>query len=446
MRDWHVELLIVERNIFAIPSPHAAGKNVYFCAMKTGGILFVAVLLAALLSCGRAKPGFCPPATPAGSTLAAIDSLMWRQPDSAFVLLQEFVATPEADCLVGFDGHYCQLLVSELLYKNDCEQTNRTELLRAVKYFDSLAFTPSETPVFLSARAHYINGVGYYENDSVAEACREYLQALEIMESRFEEKDLVGKKARFMALTFGRLGEMFNEQLLAEPAITCYKQALLYCKREPTSIYGISVLLYNLGIQYDVANQKDSAAFYYDEALADLPDYDNVHYRDIMVNKSIFAYNNLEISSDSIIKELKHIISISADKYERLTRLLTLGNVLFEEKQYDSSRVYLETVFEQQEDITSKIMAAENLCNICQKEGDSAKAQKYASFLANFILMEIEKKTDASKVNELFKNYLIKRQEKQAEIARKKAEKKAWGGGHPHSCCDCFSYLYCFKT
>ena len=69
------------------------------------------------------------------AALAEIDSLMWRQPDSAFVLLQEFVVSPEAEKLDTFDGHYCQVLISELLYKNDFEQTNRTELLQAVAYF-----------------------------------------------------------------------------------------------------------------------------------------------------------------------------------------------------------------------------------------------------------------------------------------------------------------------
>ena len=377
--------------------------------------------------------------------LAGIDSLMWRQADSAFAVLQEFVVSPEAEELDIFDGHYCQLLVSELLYKNDCEQTNRAELQQAVAYFDSLTFTINDTPhafgrhcgldpqspdlcddiVFLDARAHYINGVGYYQNGSVIKACAEYLKALETMEEHFEEKELVGKKAQFMAYIYSRLGEMFSEQLLAEPAIACFKQALFYCRREPTSKYGIPVLLYNLGIQFDVANQKDSAAYYYDEALANMPDFDNLHYRDLMANKTIFAFYNLDYSSDSIIKSLKHLVALSADEKEKTTRLLTLGNILFEYKQYESSRMYLETVFEQQDDITSKIMAAENLSVICQMAGDSIEAQKYASFLVGFTMSEIEKKTDASKVNEMFKEYLAKKQVKQAGIARKDAVKRS---------------------
>ncbi|MDO5314869.1 MAG: hypothetical protein Q4F82_02035 [bacterium] len=371
--------------------------------------------------------------------LSAIDSMMWKQPDSAFTLLQEFVVSPEAEALDTFDGHYCQVLISELLYKNDCEQTNREDLLQAVSYFDSLV---CQTPPFkggggikkdldlnlpfLTARAHYINGVGYYENDSIVQACAEYLKALELMESHYEDEALKGHKARFMALTYGRLGEMFNEQLLAEPAITCYKQALLFCKREPTSIYGISVLLYNLGIQFDIANQTDSAVFYYDNALVNLPDYDNIHFRDIFATKALLNYNT-GICIDSVIKDLKYVVSLTSDEEEKLTRFLTIGNILFEEKQYDSARFYLETIFEQQKDIQSKILAAENLCDIYQIKGDSIKARQYASFLAEYTMAEIEKKTDVSKINELFKNHLTQKQEKRAEKEREEAVRKIIG-------------------
>ena len=390
-------------------------------------ILVLACLMAACTSPVETRHGASLPTDDMHPRLAAIDSLMWQQPDSALAVLLDFAGSPLADSLDAFDGHYCQMLVSELLYKNDCEQSNRTELLRAVDYFDSLCIS-GDVPwrvstrdiVFLDARAHYINGVGFYERDSLAEACAEYLKTLEIMESRFGEKELVGKKARFMAYTYNRLGDMFSGQLLAEPAITCFKRALFYCKREPTSKYGIPVLLYYLGIQYDVANQKDSAAFYYDEALANMPDFDNLHYRDLMASKSLLAYN-MGFYVDSIIGSLKHVISLASDDEERISRYLTLGNVLFEEKQYDSSCFYLEMVFEQQEDIASRIVAAENLCNIYQIKGDSVKARQYSLFLAKFTMAEIEKKRDLSKIDEMFKNYSAYKQNKHAEEERETA-------------------------
>ena len=376
--------------------------------------------------------------------LSAIDSLMWQRPDSALAVLLDFAASPKTDSLDEFYGHYAQLLASELLYKNYYKQSNRPDLLLAVSYFDSLTLTLNDsrhTPhryrrldsqsltrddiVFLDARAHYINGVGFYERDSVVEACGEYLKALETMEEHFQDKDLVGKKAQFMAYTYNRLGDMFEEQLLPDPAIVCYKHALLYCRRESTSKYGIPILLYSIGIQYDIANQKDSAGFYYDEALANMPDYDNIHYRDIMANKAMLGYSNSSLCPDSVIKDLKHIISLSIDENERTTRLLTLGSVLFEDKQYDSARLYLETVFEQQEDISSKILAAENLSSIYQMKGDSIKARQYSSYLASFTMKEIERKAVISSINEMIQEYLAQKQEKEAEKEREKAVKKA---------------------
>ena len=72
--------------------------------------------------------------------LSAIDSLMWRQPDSALAVLQQFAASPQADSLDELNGHYCQLLISELLYKNDYGQRNKPALEQAVTYFESLVW------------------------------------------------------------------------------------------------------------------------------------------------------------------------------------------------------------------------------------------------------------------------------------------------------------------
>ena len=54
----------------------------------------------------------------ASRMLENIDSLMWRQPDSALKMMLEFAGSEAADSLDEFEGHYCQVLVAELLYKN----------------------------------------------------------------------------------------------------------------------------------------------------------------------------------------------------------------------------------------------------------------------------------------------------------------------------------------
>ena len=174
-----------------------------------------------------------------GPTLALsqIDTLMWHQPDSAFAMLQEFASSAAADSLDEFNGHYCQVLISELLYKNYYRQSNRKDLLKAVGYFDSI------DDGFLAARAHYINGVGYAEKDSVVEACGEYLCALRTMESHYHENELLGTKACFMVCTYNRLAELFSGQFMQEPAIVCCKKALAFNSIEQGSPNNQSSLL-----------------------------------------------------------------------------------------------------------------------------------------------------------------------------------------------------------
>ena len=123
--------------------------------------------------------------TTASPELSAIDSLMWRQPDSALAVLMDYLSDNGRDGVhtvsttTEYENHYGHLLLSELLYKNDYKQTNRRDLQKAVTYFDSLTLTLNDTlspkrliagkdPLsltrngsiaFLDARAHYINGV-----------------------------------------------------------------------------------------------------------------------------------------------------------------------------------------------------------------------------------------------------------------------------------------------
>ena len=245
---------------------------------------------------------YLPPIT-VSPELSAIDSLMWRQPDSALACLIPYFDTCCRDakfCVsttTEYNRHYAHLLLSELLYKNDYAQTNRPALLQAVRYYDSLTFTLNDTPspkrliagtdplsltrndniVFLDARAHYINGVGYYERDSIVPACAEYLKALELMESRFDEKDLVGKKARSMTYTYNRLGDMFSEQYMTEPAIDCYRHSYDYSLISPISSYSVSNALYRIGKQYNKKGDKDSADYYYTQALMNMLDSTNLY-------------------------------------------------------------------------------------------------------------------------------------------------------------------------
>lgn len=361
----------------------------------------------------------------AHATLAGIDSLMWRQPDSAFVLLQGFVVGPEVKTLDTFDWHYCQVLISELLYKNYKQQSNRNDLLLAVDFFDSLTanihgMSSQERNTFLDARAHYINGVGFYERGDVVQACSEYLKALEVMEGYFEEKALTGKKAQFMANTYNRMGDLFSEQFMMESAITCYENALVYCKIESTSPIGISNILYRIGKQYDKMNEIDKARQYFGQALEYMPNTDNLVYRDLVSSKAVTDYQyGVEIAQ--LLEELRRIIPQCDNETERLLRFMTIGTLFYEEGNYDSSLYYLIPVFENSDNRLSQMQAAEYLRNVYDSIGEFGKADVCVRFLADHKKSEGENKALVSKLEDLFKAYMNQRQKKEAEEAREKS-------------------------
>ena len=387
--------------------------------------------------------------------LSAIDSLMWHQPDSALACLIPYFDTCCRDakfCVsttTEYNRHYAHLLLAELLYKNDYAQTNRPALLQAMAYFDSLTLTLNDTPapkhliagssfreggtlsltrndiiVFLDARAHYINGVGYYENDSVVEACTEYLKALELMESRFKEKDLVGKKAKFMTYTYNRLGEMFEEQYMMEPAIDCYKHSYDYSVISPISSYSVSNALYRIGKQYDAKGDKDSADYYYTQALVNMPDSTNLYFRDMVSTKALLSYQMTHQAKEPLTR-LKQMAVLAEDDGERLTRYVVIGIVYFEENLYDSALLYLEPVLDNKMDRFLQTKVANYLRIIYDSLGNYEKSNECMSYLALHNETGAENSALVSQLSDMYKMYLTRKQEKEAGMKRELAVKKA---------------------
>ena len=370
--------------------------------------------------------------------LSQIDTLMWHHPDSALAVMMEFAASPEADSLDVFEGHYCQVLIAELLFKNDYGQSNREEVLKAVHYFDSIVGmdgadtrgVSAQKDAFLAARAHYINGAGYYERDSVVAACSEYLKALEIMETHFPDVEMrygaslqPNHIPRFLCLTYSRLAELFSGQFMQEPAIACFKKAIAFNSMEPSSPTNHSSLLLLLGKQYHKLNQYNSAVCYFDEAMRKLPETNNLVYRDIVVQKALLDYN-MGKDADPSLDELKRIAAQAMDEKERLNRYMTIGGIYHAEGQYDSAWAYLMPVYESTDDALERKVAAHRLLDICQRRGDSVKANLFAPALAEVAASAYESQSSVSTLNELFQAHLQWQQQRTLEQERQQQERQ----------------------
>ena len=357
--------------------------------------------------------------------LENIDSLMWVEADSALKVMLEFAGSEAADGMDAFEGHYCQVLVAELLFKNYYAQSNRAEVLKAVGYFDSIvdlhgADARGASPqrgvsvqgrdAFLAARAHYINGVGYYERDSLIEACGEYLNALRMMEGHFAEGEMVDKKARFMALTYNRLGDLFSEQFMQEPAIYCYKEALIYDRIAQVSSDKIANIFYHLGKQYDKLNEADSAACCYEKALELLTERNTLLYRDLISVMALFEYSSRNDTVNSL-DSLKRMTAQAANETERLNRYMIIGSIYQDMGQYDSAKAYFEPVLEFEKESGVASVSARALREIAMSEGDTVKANQYALILAEEGATAANNQAQVSQLNDLFQNYLQEKQE-----------------------------------
>ena len=318
-----------------------------------------------------------------------------------------------------FNENYHKLLLAESLFKTDNPQYYRIELQAAMQYFDSLAahYPANDDLTVLSARSHYMNGVGFYESDSIVEACKEYLHTLEIMENHFDVEKLNGYKAKFMGLTYNRLVDLFSNQFMMEPAIYCGKKALFYCKIAPTSKYGLANSLYQVGNLYDMSNITDSASYYYKQAIEALPDSNNLVYRNIITSKALLAYNS-GCDADSLLVELKQITKHIDNIDEISTRFVIIGYIYYKEKVYDSAVIYLEKAFENNITIAAKQQSAEYLYNLNLQNGDSAKAYKYANFLAENATRQYDNMPKVSLLDNIFYDY-VKRHQSETSPNRK---------------------------
>ncbi len=383
-----------------------------FAGMKWVRSIAFLMLLAAFAACGDNSAtvetqNFASLQT---RQLQAIDSLMWQQPDSALAQIIDYMDCTDGACTVS-TAHYAHLLLAELLYKNDYEQTNRAELLRAVAYYDSLC-AENDDIAFLDARAHYMNGVGFYERDSVVAACAEYLKALEVMESHFDEKELIGHKARFMAMVYSHLTSLFSDLYLQEQCIFFAKAALKHYSKYGAPSWHPSLILTEIGIQHEILENLDSAEYYFQKATETLNDTNCLSYRDIASLCTYLSYRK-DHNPQLALERMYGILAQAENDKEYYSRSSTIGEIFYLEKQYDSAWVYLCRIYENSQFDDIKKQAAERLLEICKTQGRDSEILEYANYLAPYANQLENHSAMRSQLIELYNTFRQKALERQ---------------------------------
>ena len=246
--------------------------------------------------------------------------------------------------------------------------------------------------------------MGYYEHDSVVPACKEYIKALEVMEEHFEEEELVGKKAKFMALTFSHLTSLYSDMYLHEQAIYFGKESLKYYKKHNAEPWHIAWVFNLLGSHYEILGSYDSAFFYCNQGLKILFDTTSLIYRDIKTHLTYLSYKE-ESSPELSLGQINSLINRANSDKEFYSRCLTIGDIYYQEKQFDSAWNYFNKVFEGTQSVESKKLAAERLIEICNVQGKKTEASEYVDFLIPFANQEEIKSAVKSQLTELYKSF-----------------------------------------
>lgn len=205
--------------------------------------IFFFFIVASMLcqSCREEATSACP-------LLVAADSMMWSNPDSALLVLEQ-VPTPQE--LQGRERALYSLLLTQARYKS-CVPLENDSLIRiAVDYYQK-----GKEKERL-AQAYFYQGCVYAEQKEQIKAIELYLKSLELM---LDKGDSI-----FKAMIYSHLGNSYNEQDLHSTARDMYRKGYNLCaaKDSTRSFYALK----DIGDTFLLEYQLDSALSYYQHAL-----------------------------------------------------------------------------------------------------------------------------------------------------------------------------------
>lgn len=186
--------------------------------------------------------------SPTHSVLLAADSLMWSNPDSALLLLEQI---PEAQQLEGADRALYALLMTQARYKCCVLLENDSLIQIALEYYKN------DNNKEHLAKSYFYMGCVHVEKKELPEAIELYLKSLRLIQ---QEKDPI-----FESMVYSHLGNCYNVQNLEKNAREMHKKCFDICIKEDST--RACYALNDIGDTFLSANHLDSALFYYQQSL-----------------------------------------------------------------------------------------------------------------------------------------------------------------------------------
>lgn len=317
-------------------------------------ILFVlSLLLVILLMCYSCKREIAP----THSVLLTADSLMWSDPDSALLLLEQI---PEPQLLEGADRALYALLMTQARYKCCVLLENDSLIQIAVKYYKK------GNDKERLAKSYFYMGCVHVEKKELTEAIELYLKSLRLIQQK--------KDAIFIAMVYSHLGNCYNEQNLKKNAREMHKKCFEICAKEDSA--RACYALNDIGDTFLDVNHLDSALFYYRQSLKIAQALHNSDLLSIIYSDMAAVCKEQNKNSEAI-DYVSKALAYSSSKDDYLLACSTKGDILNCLNNGDSA-IYYWNIGAASSNLYIKVSSYKCLNQEYKKRKDWEKATLYA--------------------------------------------------------------------
>ncbi len=274
--------------------------------------------------------------------LLSADSLMEIYPDSALSIL-ESISSPQK--LPRADRALYALLLTQARHKNYIALGDDSLIKTAVEYYGD------KKKSVRAAKAHYYWGATYGEKGYTSFAVDEYLTAIRLMPVRDE----------FLAMIYDNLADCYEKDELFDIAIDAYREAYQILKGGSQQTYPLRGIARMCLLQ----NKKDSALFYYHQALdCALAEQDSsligALYHDLAM-----AYNEKDyIQADKYVSK-----AIAVQGQDAVNVCLSKAQIMLNLNKLDSASYFFRKNIDQL-DIYGRAVCYDGMYQIAKKRGE----------------------------------------------------------------------------
>lgn len=275
--------------------------------------------------------------------LLSADSLMEIYPDSALSIL-ESISSPQK--LPRADRALYALLLTQARHNNYIALGDDSLIKTAVEYYGD------KKKSVRAAKAHYYWGATYGEKGYTSFAVDEYLTAIRLMPVRDE----------FLAMIYDNLADCYEKDELFDIAIDAYREAYQILKGGSQQTYPLRGIARMCLLQ----NKKDSALFYYHQALdCALAEQDSsligALYHDLAM-----AYNEKKdyIQADKYVSK-----AIAVQGQDAVNVCLSKAQIMLNLNKLDSASYFFRKNIDQL-DIYGRAVCYDGMYQIAKKRGE----------------------------------------------------------------------------